>query len=336
VINVGIIGMGMMGSTHLDVYAKRDDVSIVAVSDANPDRLSGEEVASANVEGQAQGGVDLSKARRYAEGRDLIADPDVQLVDICLPTPMHLDYAVAALEAGKHLLVEKPLARTHADAVALAEAAGKSGGMSMCAMCMRFWPGWVWLKKAIEDKTYGKVLAAHFRRVTSHPGGAFYLDGDACGGAILDLHIHDTDFVQYCFGTPGSVFSRGYSKHTGKVDHIVTQYIYDDGPAVSAEGGWAMAEGFGFQMQYTVNFEHATVEFSFDGKDQVRLIEAGKEPRVVDVGDGMGYEHEIAYFLDRINKNEPPRTVTLSDAAESVRIVEAEAKSIATGRIVSL
>ena len=335
-INIGIIGMGMMGSTHLDAYAKRTDVRIVAVSDAHPDRLSGKESISSNIAGPTQGGIDLSKARRYAEGMDLIADPEVQLVDICLPTPMHLDYAVAALEAGKHLLVEKPLARTHADAVALAEAAAKSSGMSMCAMCMRFWPGWVWLKKAVEDKTYGKVLAAHFRRVTHHPGGAFYLDGDACGGAILDLHIHDTDFVQYCFGTPKAVFSRGYTKHTSQIDHVVTQYLYDDGPTLSAEGGWAMAEGFGFQMQYTVNFEHATAEFSFDGKDQLRLIESGKEPRMVDAGDGMGYEHEIAYFLDCLNKNESPRTVTLSEAAESVRIVEAEVKSIATGLIVSL
>jgi predicted dehydrogenase len=100
--------------------------------------------------------------------------------------------------------------------------------------------------------------------------------------------------------------------------------------------GEAKADVFGFQMQYTVNFQNATVEFSFDGKDQVRLVEVGKEPRMIDVGDGMGYEHEIAYFLDSINKNVPPSTVTLSQAAESIRIVEAEARSITTSQIVNL
>lgn len=334
--NVGIIGLGMMGSTHLDVYAKHAGVKIVAIADINPARLSGQEKAVANVEGQAQGGIDLSGVKRFPEGKELIADPDVQLVDICLPTPLHMEYAIAALEAGKHVLVEKPIARTHDQAIALANAAARSGNISMCAMCMRFWPGWAWLKKAIDNKTYGKVVAAHFRRVTSHPGGDFYLNGDDCGGAVLDLHIHDTDFVQYCFGTPKAVFSRGYEKITDKIDHVFTHYIYDDGPTVTAEGGWAMTPGFGFQMQYTVNFENATVEFSFDGKDQVRLIEAGKEPQMIDVGAGLGYEHEIAYLLEHINNNQAPSTVTMKQAAESVRIVEAEVQSIATGQIVNL
>src|SRR5690606_38856314 len=128
-----------MGSTHLDVYAKHAGVKIVAIADINPARLSGQEEAVANVEGQAQGGIDLSGVKRYPEGKELIADPDVQLVDICLPTPLHMEYAIAALEAGKHVLVEKPMARTHDQAIALANAAARSGNISMCAMCMRFW-----------------------------------------------------------------------------------------------------------------------------------------------------------------------------------------------------
>ena len=83
----------------------------------------------------------------------------------------------------------------------------------------------------------------------------------ACGGAILDLHIHDTDFVQHCFGKPKAVFSRGYSRPTNAIDHVLTHYLYDDVPLVTAEGGWAMTPGFGFQMQYTVNFERATAVF---------------------------------------------------------------------------
>jgi len=335
-INVGVIGLGMMGATHLDAYARRKDVRIVAVSDANPKRLRGEESASGNVEGQAKGGVDLSRAKRYAEGMALIADADVQLVDICLPTPMHHDYALAVLRAGKHLLIEKPLCRTYAQGRALADAAAQAKGLAMCAMCMRFWPGWAWLKRAIDERTYGKVLAAHFRRVASHPGGAFYSNGEACGGAILDLHVHDTDFVQFCFGMPRAVTSRGYTKITGHIDHVVTQYHYDGGAMVFAEGGWAMAEGFGFQMQYTVNFERATADFTFDGKDHVRLCEPGKPPREVEVGSGMGYDHEIAYFLDCIAKGERPGTVTLAQAADSLRIVEAEVRSIAEGVAVNL
>src|SRR5215218_9414997 len=226
-INVGVIGLGMMGQTHLDAYAKRADVTVVAISDKDPDRLSGKTRAVGNVEGQAQGGFDLAKAKGYAEGMDLIKDKAVDVVDICLATPLHVEYAIAALKKGKHVLVEKPLARTGKDAQKLANAAAKAKGMSMCAMCMRFWPGWTWLKDAVDQKTYGPVYSANFKRLASMPPGAFYANGELSGGAILDLHLHDTDFVQFVFGKPAAVFTQGYTKTSGQLDHVVTNYLYE-------------------------------------------------------------------------------------------------------------
>ncbi|MFA7236637.1 MAG: Gfo/Idh/MocA family oxidoreductase, partial [Phycisphaeraceae bacterium] len=146
-----------MGNTHLDVYAKRKDVKVLAISDIDPDRLSGKARATGNIEGQAKGAFDLATVRRYDEGMKLIADPDVELVDICLWTPLHVEFALAALKAGKHVLVEKPLGINTADARKLVVAAKKSKKMIMCAMCVRFWPGWDWLKDAVANKTYGKV-----------------------------------------------------------------------------------------------------------------------------------------------------------------------------------
>jgi predicted dehydrogenase len=206
--------------------------------------------------------------------------------------------------------------------------------MLMCAMCMRFWPGWTWLKDRVTEKTFGRVLGAQFRRVTSHPGG-FYSDGAACGGAILDLHIHDTDFIQYCFGLPKAVFSRGYAKDTSHIDHVVTQYLYDDIPLVVAEGSWALQAGFGFSMQYTVNFEHATAVFDLAAESALTLIQAG-EKKPVDLPEGMGYDHEIRYFLDCIAKGEAPSVIDPVSAVTSVRIVEAEVESIRSGQSVRI
>ena len=330
-INVGVIGLGMMGATHLDVYARRADVRVVAVADPREELRTGKAKATGNIEGQAQGGVDLSKAKGYAEGLDLIADTEVQLVDVCLPTPLHRQYAEAALAAGKHLLLEKPLARTSADAHAIAHAADNARGIAMPAMCMRFWPGWVWLKDAVNSGRYGRVLSAHFRRLASHPGGRFYADGDACGGGILDLHIHDTDFVQHLFGMPEAVYTRGYCQPTSEPDHVLTQYLYPGGPMVSAEGGWTMAPGFGFQMQYTVNFQDATALFDVGATPVLRLTQGGHTINV-EVPMGMGYEHEIAYLLACIANNRRPETVTLRDAARSIAIVEAETRSLRTGK----
>ena len=333
---VGVIGLGMMGWTHLDCYARRDDVQVVAVSDKDPERLSGKQRAGGNIEGQAQGGFVLEGAQLYDEGLKLIADTLVDLVDVCLPTPLHVDYAIAALEAGKHVMVEKPVARTASDAQRLVEVAEQSPGLSMPGMCMRFWPGWDWLKRVIGEGRYGAPLSAHFHRVTSHPGGSFYRDGSQCGGALLDLHVHDTDFVKHCFGMPEAVFSRGYSRITSEPDHIMTQYLYGDGPMVSAEGGWTMCDGFGFQMRYTVNFERATAIYDLAQNEPLRVIESGKDPQPIELAPGMGYEYEIAYLIDCVARNQAPVTVSIRDAAESMQIVEAEKRSMAEGQPVTI
>lgn len=335
-VNVGIIGMGMMGLTHLDAYAKRSDARVIAIADADPGRRSGATLAKGNVKGQAQGGHDYSRFTQYAEGMDLIKDPSVQVVDVCLATPLHRQYAIAAMEAGKHVLVEKPLARTSADADAIAAAQQRTGVIAMPAMCMRFWPGWTWLKQAVVEKTYGGVLAATFRRVATHPGGAFYSNGQASGGAALDLHIHDTDFIQYLFGIPKAVQSRGYSALSGAVDHLITQYHYDDVPLVSAEGCWVMRGAYPFAMHYTVNFDRATAVYDLLASTPLMLYEIGKEPAAVPLENEMGYDREVAYFVECVTAGKQPQTVTLQQAADAVRIVEAEVRSVELNQIVPL
>jgi predicted dehydrogenase len=336
VINVGVIGLGMMGLTHLDVYSKRSDVKVVAISDQNRARLEGKERATGNVEGQAKGGFDYSRVRKYPEGMDLITDDEVDLVDICLPTPKHVDFAVAVLAAGKHMMVEKPVARSSDQLDKLIKAAEHSQKLSMVGMCMRFWPGWTWLKEAIERKTYGSVRSANFRRLASLPPGPMYADGKQSGGAILDLHIHDVDFVQYCFGMSKAVTSAGYVGISGAIDHVITHYHYDNIPLVVAEGGWTMDAGFPFTMEFIVRFERATAVFSLAGSSPLMLYQEGKPAQAVPVEPGMGYEREIAYFLDCIQSNRKPQTVTIADAAKAIRIVEAEVKSAESGRTVQL
>lgn len=334
-IRVGIVGMGFMGLTHLDAYTKQDGVEVVALADRDTDRLSGKTKAGGNIEGAAEGGFDFSKAKQYTDADELFADPDVDAVDICLPTPAHVPFGLKAIASGKHVLIEKPLARNYADAMKLVEAAEASDKVVMPAMCMRFWPGWTWLKKAVDEQTYGKVLGATFRRVASHPKGGFYADGAANGGAALDLHIHDSDFIQHLFGMPKAVNSVGYSNKTDEVDHIITHYQTDQAAMVSAEGAWAMADGFAFRMQFIVNFEHATATFSSDADPAMMLAQDG-ENTPIELDPGMGYDHEIGYFLACIRAGKRPETVTMRDAANAVRLVEAEVQSVRSGQPVAL
>ncbi len=327
-VNVGVVGLGMMGQTHLDALSRVSGANVVAVADKDPALLADSKHVAGTFEGQAAGGYDLSEVKKYAEGMELIADPDVDLVDLCVVTPLHVPFAVAALEAGKHVLIEKPLARTSADAKAIIEAADASKGMAMCAQCMRFWPGWEWLKSAVDDGRFGKVLSAVFTRMGEPPTNPFYRNGEVSGGAALDLHIHDTDFVHHLFGVPNSVYSAGYPRISGQNDHLTTIYRFDDNKHVSAEGAWITTPGFGFIMRYRVVFEKAVAIFEFaDGDSPLTLIEEGKEPVKVELPAQMGYEREIAYFVDCITQGKPPARSTLRDAARSLAILEAETRS---------
>jgi len=186
----------------------------------------------------------------------------------------------------------------------------------------------------VAEKRYGAVRAATFRRVASMPAG-WYRDGKISGGAALDLHIHDTDFVQYLFGMPKAVSSRGYAKTSGEIDHIATQFIYDDVPLVTAEGSWCLADGYGFTMQCNVNFENATADFDLAREQPLRLSENGRtEP--IDCGPGFGYAAELRYFVDCVKKGQKPTVVTGDDAVRSIKIVEAEVQSARSGQMVRI
>jgi predicted dehydrogenase len=339
-IKVGIVGLGFMAATHLKAYRQLGGMRIRGLCSPSGRHLDGDFSTVAGNIGTAEPlKLDMSFIKPYRVFTEMLADPEIQLVDICAPTHAHQELAVAALKAGKHVLCEKPMARTSAQARKIAEAARTAKGFFMPAMCLRFWPEWAWLKKLIEEKNYGKVLAARFRRVCEPPGWGHtaYFDGAKSGGALLDLHIHDTDFVQFCFGRPQSVYSTGYTRFSGAIDHVLTQYQVASGAMVSAEGSWAMTKGFGFNMAYTVNFENATADFDLSrGADALKLYVVEREAQTIHCEGVDGYVGELSYLLECIRTETRPRLVTAEDGLSAVEICEAEEESIGKKAAVQL
>ena len=333
--NIGIVGLGFMGLTHIKAYRQLPNARIVAICDAVRLPEDGRLTAVAgNISSADEIKFDMSVVKGYRDYHEMLANPEVQLVDICLPTQLHASVATAALRAGKHVICEKPLARTTAVCREILEVARTAKGFFMPAMCLRFWPEWAWLQQAIADGRYGRVLAARFRRVSEPPGWSkgTYLKGDESGGALLDLHIHDTDFVQFCFGKPKRVFSQGFSRISGAVDHVVTQYEVAGGAAVSAEGSWVMHAGHGFNMAYTVVFEQATADYDCGRAEaMLKVFQEGKAPEVVKCPGGDGYLGELRHMLESIETGKAPTVVTGEDGLNAVAICEAEERSIKTG-----
>jgi predicted dehydrogenase len=334
-VNVAVVGLGFMGITHIKSYQQLPNARLVAVCDAFRQPVNG---VLAGVTGNvgSSDALDLGRdVRAYKQLEDLLKDGEVDLVDLCVPTPLHAPQAIAALQSGKHVLCEKPLARTSAVAREIVNAAKSAKGFFMPAMCMRFWPGWSWLKELADKNTYGKLLTARFRRVSAPPGWSrdSYFKGGDSGGALLDLHIHDTDFVQFVFGRPKSVFSTGLSRFSGAIDHVVTQYQVASGATVYAEGSWLLTSGF--NMSYTVMFERATLDFdSARGADALRLDEEGQPSRTAKPEGVDGYVEELRHLLASIQSGNAPTIVTPQDGLSAVEICEAEERSVQTGRVV--
>ncbi|HEX7009035.1 MAG TPA: Gfo/Idh/MocA family oxidoreductase [Phycisphaeraceae bacterium] len=334
-VRIAILGMGFMGCTHYQAYRKAPGAQVTVIADRNPKRAQGD---LSGVWGNLGEGMPrqlpMDGLRGTTDLRAPLTMDDVDVIDICLATPLHVEFAVAALEAGKHVICEKPLAASTAQAHPILEAAAKAKGFFMPAMCMRFWPGWSWLKEAVRDGRWGRVLSASFSRLASMPPG-WFRQGDLSGGAAMDLHIHDTDFVHYLFGTPRAVTSRGYRRLSGRVDHLATLYHYDQVPLVTAEGSWALADGFAFSMRYVVNFEEATAEFDLSRPQPLTVVRNG-QAQAEPCPPGDGFEGELAYFVNCVQQNKRPAVVDAAQALESMRIVEAECQSIDTGRTVEL
>jgi predicted dehydrogenase len=325
-INVLVVGAGFMGQTHLRVYQQMPQVRIVAVCDAKRRMVSG---VIAGVAGnlQQRGNLRLGpEVKMFRDFDQALACPEVDLVDICTPTGLHPAQTIAALQAGKHVLCEKPLATSAAAARQVLKVAATAKGLLMPAMALRFWPGWSWLKEA--PATYGKIFAASFRRLSERP--SWGTPSSHPGGALLDLHIHDTDFVSFLFGRPTKVFSSGVVGPDGTVDHVVTQYCYPGGPVVHAEGSWLHAKNF--NMSFLIQCEHATLDFDFQrGAGALRIARMGKPFQTVRLKGQDGYCREIRHFLDCVARGESSKIIPARDALATLELCEAEEKSVRTG-----
>lgn len=333
-VRVGIVGFGFMGRTHMRAYqrAARDGYACAVVAVADNSLRSFEDVdnSSGNLE-TGEAGLGFEGVSLTSDTHGLIGNPDIDLVSICTHTDTHVDLAIAALDAGKHVLVEKPIAIRPEDVQRLADASAGSDRVCMPAMCMRYWPAWVKLHEFITSRRYGAVRSAEFHRLGSRPTWAaeFYADEARSGGALYDLHIHDTDFIVHCFGVPDSVSTSGDGQH------LSTIYHYHDGPVhVLAQGAWDHQPSVGFRMRCTIVCEGATLDFDISREPQL-VVHRGEESEPVGVGDLSGYDGEVRAVLRRIIGG-GDQVTTMHDAGVVAGVLECERVSMRDRRTVPI
>jgi len=329
-----------MGTMHAQIYKQLREATLVAVVDKQRAKAE-RDLAKLGIE-----------ARVFATLEDMLRHCEVDVVDVCLPTDLHAAFALKAIAAGKHVFCEKPLALTKADGKKIALAAKKSGVLFQVGQCIRFWPEYMAFEAFLKSGKAGKLLSLSLQRRAGRPAystGDWLNDGHRSGGAALDLHIHDTDYVHHLLGRPDAVTSVGTRDKSGW-SHIFTAYHFKD-VAVTAEGGWNYPKNWGFQMAFQALFENGAVEFDSGAIPTMTVTIGGgkkqplgfKSPGAGESSTGAGnvsslggYYNELKEFLSCLRRKTAPKVATCDQALESLVTALAEIQSASTGRTIKL
>lgn len=241
-LKVAMVGVGGISGSHIRGWKALDYAEIVAMCDIRPERMEG-----------------YPECRHYTDFDDMLEKEELDIIDICLPTYLHVDFAVKAMERGIHVMVEKPISLRREDVARAYNTAKEHNVKFMVAQVLRWWPEYLKLKEFVDTGVYGKVLSGVMQRLGYRPTWSWdgwMTDEKRSGLVPYDLHIHDLDFLVYTFGKPAD-----YRVHRSKrpeQDYINVTYDFGDF-FVQAESAWYASTAFPFQSGFRFQFEKALV-----------------------------------------------------------------------------
>lgn len=297
-MRLAVVGFGFMGGVHVKALASVPSVELAGI------------VSRKKAD---------STATHYPNLEDALAEPSIDAVDLCLPTDMHESATIAALRAGKHVLVEKPMALSFESCQRMIAEAESAKRILMVAHVLRFFPAYRALQDAVDARELGPIRSAFFRRRCAQPGWSEWItDKSRTGGGAFDLLIHDVDMALRLFGRPQAISATGYEDVSAGVDAISARFYYDQ-LEVEITGGWMFAGAFPFSMEYTVLGQTGLLDYNSESRPLQRYGQRqGSEPLEQFMSDG--YAAEIEYFAKCCQSGEQPSLCTPASSAESVRL----------------
>ncbi len=345
-IRVGIAGIGFMGMTHFLAYQKIRGVRVAALCEQDPKRLAGDWRSIKGNFGPQGEMMDLGGIRRYAELDEMIADGDLDLIDVCLPPAWHAEVTIAALRAGKHVFCEKPIALDPADAERMVQTAAKARRLLMIGHVLPFFPEYQFAYQAITGGKYGRLLGGHFKRIISDPLWLpnFY-DPKKVGGPMLDLHVHDAHFIRLVCGMPKAVHSVGTMRGE-VVERFSTQFLYDPPRMVTAASGVINQQGRPFTHAYEIYLERATLLFDYMALPKLGdallpltvLLADGKalRPKLGGGDPALAFVAELGEVVRSVRGNTPSPLLAAELARDAVLLCRKQTESVLKGRAVKV
>lgn len=326
-MKIAIIGTGGMGANHVEAYKYVKGLEVCAVADTNFKA--------------AQQYSKMLNCKAYRSIDELLGDITPDAVDICVPSFLHYEYSLKCIEKGIHVFCEKPMAHSVSEADEMIACAKKKGVKMMVGQVLRYWPEYRYLKEQIMNRSFGSLRYLSLKRYYGmHPKGSWYMNPELCKMVCYEMHIHDTDMVNYLFGLPDAVQSVGIEQPDIHMSYINTHYIYNNKDiTVVAEGGWNDST-FPWSSGYLAVFEHGVLEYK-DGK--VVVYPAGqtsflaKMETLTNVPSEIdGVYQELTEYAAMLNGKTGVTGVTPESARDTIYLVGKECESMQKRQIVEL
>jgi predicted dehydrogenase len=353
-LRVGLLGVGFMGWIHYLSYKKAKGVKLAAVCTRDERKLGGDWRGIKGNFGPPGEQVDLSGVTKYTKLDQLLDDPSIDLVDICLPPNLHAEASIAALRAGKHVFVEKPMGLTAAECDAIMKAADKANKQVLVGQCLPFLPEYAFARAAIASGKYGKLLGGYFKRVISDPLWLKdFWDPKKVGGPLVDLHVHDAHFIRLLFGMPTAVTSQGRlrspppgTQRGDVVEYCVSQFQFaDPSLVVFSASGVINQQGRPFTHGFEIHLEKATLCFDLavlaGGELQITpltlLDSKGKaEQPKIPPGDPMlsAFDAEIKEVAQSIKSGRPSSLLSGALARDAIVLCHKQAQAVKSGKTI--
>jgi predicted dehydrogenase len=327
-MQIGIAGTGFMGATHAAGWAETG--ATLAGFIAQPPELA------LNLAQQYQTQV-------YPDFETMLADVDV--VDICTPTHLHYEHVLQAAAAGKHIVCEKPLARTVAQGQEMIAACRAAGVKLLMAHVVRFFPEYAQAKAAVERGDVGRPAVIRLTRGTfrpKKPADNWFVDFEKSGGMMLDLMIHDFDYARWIAGEVESVFAKNITsaRPNAPVDYGLAILTHRDGAISHIEGSWAYPPPL-FRTRLEIAGADGFLECDSGRTAAIGLHLHQAHTNAPDVplpGSPMlesPYTTQIKAFYAAL-QNDAPVPVSAADGLAALQIALAALESAQTGAAVSL
>ena len=263
-VNVGLLGIGFMGWIHSLAYARSKTADLVAFATKDPKKQAGDWRGIQGNFGPPGQQISLEGLEVTDSLESLVKLPDIDCIDICLPPHLHVDAAVYAMEHGKDVLIEKPVALSLEGCHRIQEVSKRTGRLAMVAHVLPYMGPFAYATDLAQSGKYGPAIGGYFKRVISDPTWIpdFY-QADKVGGPLVDLHVHDLHWIQLLFGKPRTAHAVGRMRGSvAKYVHVIYEFDSPD-IAVSSSSGVIDGPGRPFTHAFELHLQDATIHFEF-------------------------------------------------------------------------